>query len=99
MISELTTGQRQAALAFLAMLALGGLFLAALGRADPIAGHGWLVLVYALLSLFAILTYYYDPEPKVDRSTEYYDAPVKAGIILSMIWAVVGMFVGDWVAW
>ena len=85
MISELTTGQRQAALVFLAMLALGGLFVAALGRADPIAGHGWLVLVLALLSLFAILTRYYDPEPKADRSAEYYDTPVKVDIIVSMI--------------
>ena len=27
------------------------------------------------------------------------DDPAKAGIVLAMTWAVVGMFVGDWVAW
>ena len=99
MVSELTTGQRQMALTFLAMLALLGLFVAAFGRADPIGGHGWLVLVFSLLSLFAVLTNYYDPEPAADRSAAYYDAPVKAGIIIAMIWAVIGMFVGAWVAW
>ena len=40
MISELTTGQRQTALVFLALLAFGGLFVAALAGADPLAGHG-----------------------------------------------------------
>src|SRR5688572_12991404 len=99
MVSELTSGQRQAALVFLVLLAFGGLFVAGFGCADPIAGHGWLVLAVALLSVFAIIARYYDPEPAADRSGAYYDAPVKAGIILAMIWAVIGMFVGDWVAW
>src|SRR5690606_3904340 len=99
MLSELTTGQRQAAMVFLALFAFGGLFVAGFGGADPIAGHGWLVLAIALLSLFAVLTRYFDPEPAADRSGAYYDAPVKAGIIIAMIWAVAGMFVGDWVAW
>ena len=71
MISELTTGQRQAALLFLAVFAIGGLFLAAFGRADPIAGHGWLVLVFALLSLFGVLTRYYDPEPAADSAADW----------------------------
>jgi len=99
MLSELTTGQRQAAMVFLALFAFGGLFVAGFGGADPIAGHGWLVLAIALLSLFAVLTRYFDPEPAADRSGAYYDAPVRAGIIIAMIWAVAGMFVGDWVAW
>ncbi|HRE44205.1 MAG TPA: cytochrome-c oxidase, cbb3-type subunit I [Terricaulis sp.] len=99
MLSALTTSQRQAALGFLVLLAFIGLLVAGVGRADPIAGHGWLVVTFSLLSIFAIMTRYYDPEPPADRSRTYYDEPVKAGIILAMIWAVVGMFVGDWVAW
>ncbi|MCA8886953.1 MAG: hypothetical protein KDA35_10015, partial [Hyphomonadaceae bacterium] len=98
-MSELTSGQRQAALIFLALVACVGLFVAGFGGADPIAAHGWLVLGVALISAFAVLTRFHDPEPVADRSGSYYDAPVKAGIILAMVWAVLAMFVGDWVAW
>ena len=49
-----------------------------------------------VVRIFAIMTRFH-PEPPADRSRTYYDEPVKAGIILAMIWAVVGMFVGDWV--
>mgnify|MGYP000922478346 CR=1 FL=1 len=63
MLRALTTSQRQAALVFLVLLAFVGLFVAGIGRADPIAGHGWLMLAVSLLSFFAILTRYYDPEP------------------------------------
>ena len=34
-----------------------------------------------------------------DRLDRYYDDPTKFGIVLAMVWAVVGLFVGDWVAW
>ncbi|MGE3770994.1 MAG: cytochrome-c oxidase, cbb3-type subunit I [Bdellovibrionales bacterium] len=99
MISDLTRGQRQLTLIFLSFMALAGLFVAALGRADPIATHGWLVFVVSLLSIFAVVSRFYDPDPPTDSSAVYYDTPVKTGIIIAMAWAVIGLFVGDWVAW
>src|SRR5690606_38257508 len=38
------------------------------------------------------------PEPVEDRALSYYDDPIKAGIALTMAWAIFGMFVGVWVA-
>ena len=37
-------------------------------------------------------------EPTEDREASYYDDPIKAGIVLAMVWAVFGMFMGVWVA-
>ena len=34
----------------------------------------------------------------MDRQASYYDDPIKVGIVLSMAWAVFGMFMGVWVA-
>ena len=41
---------------------------------------------------------FYEPEPTEDREASYYDDPIKVGIVLSMAWAVFGMFMGVWVA-
>ena len=38
-------------------------------------------------------------EPSDERLTQYYGDPSKAGVVLSMIWLVIGFTVGDWVAW
>ena len=38
------------------------------------------------------------PEPSAERLNEYYDAPTRVGLILTLLWAVVGMGVGFWVA-
>ena len=38
------------------------------------------------------------PEPTEDRTVSYYDDPTKVGIILALVWAVVGMALGVWVA-
>lgn len=34
-----------------------------------------------------------------EQTDDYYDERSRIGIILAMVWAVLGMFVGDWVAW
>src|SRR5690606_8501624 len=39
------------------------------------------------------------PEPDESRFDHYYDDPTKVGVVLSMIWAVFGLAIGDWVAW
>ncbi|MEZ5980988.1 MAG: cytochrome-c oxidase, cbb3-type subunit I [Parvularculaceae bacterium] len=42
---------------------------------------------------------HYEPEPDPEHRGKYGDDPTKVGITLALAWAVVGMFVGDWVAW
>ncbi len=99
MVSQLTRNERQLALTILGALGLCGLAMAAMGRDDLIGGHGAFILLASLGLGFLVISSFYDPEPSPERLAHYYDDPSKVGIILSMIWAVFGLFVGDWVAW
>jgi len=100
-VSALTASERTGALAILFALLGAGVVMAAstATRSDPMGFHGYLVMLYALGVMVALLRGYFDAEPPSSRLEHYYDDPTKAGIILAMGWAVVGMFVGDWVAW
>jgi len=99
MVSTMTTNERQIALVISALVALCGIVLAAAGRHDPLGTHGLLILLAGLASAFFILRGYYDPEPSPERLSSYFDEPIKAGIVIAMVWALVGMVFGDWVAW
>ena len=101
MVSGLTIGERQGAIVILVLLAvIGTIMAAAAGRTgDPMSVHGFIVLLFSLAVLAAVFWGYYTPAPDEGRLKSYYDDPSKAGIIIAMIWAVIGMFVGDWVAW
>ncbi len=99
MIAQLTRSERQSALIILLALAAVGVAMAAAGSQDPFGVHGAMVLVAAILGGFAVVSGYYAPEPPAERLESYYDSPTKFGIVAAMVWAVVGMAVGDWVAW
>jgi len=98
MVSGLTVAERQLSLAVLIALSLCGLAMAAGGRGDPLGIHGFIVMAASLGLTFLVISRYYDPEPPAERLSHYYDDPTKVGIVLTMIWAVIGMFVGVWVA-
>ncbi|EXL02329.1 cytochrome-c oxidase, cbb3-type subunit I [Aquamicrobium defluvii] len=98
MVSGLTVSERQLSLVVLTALALCGLAMAAAGRADALGIHGFIVLAFSLGLIFLVISRYNDPEPPTERLSRYYDDPTKVGIVLTMIWAVVGMFFGVWVA-
>ncbi|MEC4590140.1 MULTISPECIES: cytochrome-c oxidase, cbb3-type subunit I [Nitrospirillum] len=99
MVAQLTVFERQLALGLLIALALLGLTFGVVGAGDPVGVHGLLVVGIAVALAFAVIGGIGAPEPDAARLSRYYDDPSKAGIVLTMIWAVVGMFVGDWVAW
>lgn len=98
-MGQLTKSERYYALLILLGLALCGIALRVAGNGDPIAVHGALISVAAIAGLAKILSIYFDPEPSEERLTRYYDDPTKLGILLTMAWAVFGMFIGDWAAW
>jgi len=98
MVSTLTRSERQAAIGVSILVAICGLAFAALGRHDVLEIHGFLILAFGLLCAFAVINGYYEPEPTEERLASYYDAPIKAGITLSMAWAVFALFIGVWVA-
>ena len=99
MIGQLTKAERQYALLILFGLALCGLIFGIAGKDDPLGIHGALIGVVALAGIFKVISVYYDPEPGDERLDRYYDDPSKFGIVLAMVWAVFGLFIGDWVAW
>jgi len=98
MISELTRDERRLAVVLLGLLTAIGLAMAIGGRDDLMGVHGWLVALLAGTGTFLVLRGLDGPEPPASRLTEYYDTPTKVGIILTLIWGVIGMFMGLWVA-
>ncbi len=99
MVSTLTVTERQVALVISALLAMLGLALASAGRNDPIMLHGFLIMLAGIAGVFVVIGGYFAPEPGPERLHHYYDDPIKVGIVLSMIWALAAMIMGDWVAW
>lgn len=99
MVSGLTLVERQIAIFLSLILLVWGIVFAAAGSGDPIGAQGFIIAAYAIAVVGAIITGYYAPAPGVDRLSSYYDDPTKFGIIVAMLWAIFGMFVGDWVAW
>ena len=98
MAATLTATERQLALVISGFVALCGLFLAAAGRQDALEAHGFIILLFGLACTFAVVHAFQEPEPDEERLTHYYDEPIKAGLAISMAWAVFGMFIGVWVA-
>jgi cytochrome c oxidase cbb3-type subunit 1 len=98
MVSQLTVSERQLGLVILSALAVCGLAMAIAGRDDLLGIHGFIVVLASVGVAFLVIRGYYTPEPDESRLSRYYDDPTKVGIVLSMIWAVIGMFFGVWVA-
>src|SRR6188474_832426 len=98
MVAQLTSGERRLAIVVLVLVALAGLAMAVAGRADALGVHGLIVMVASVALIFVVLAAFYAPEPSPGRLDHYYDDPSKVGIVLSMAWAVFGMFMGVWVA-
>jgi cytochrome c oxidase cbb3-type subunit 1 len=99
MVSQLTVSERQNSIVILLVMAGVGLAMAIVGRGDPLGVHGFLVTALSVAMIFVVGARYFTPEPSEDRLTRYYDDPSKVGVILAMLWVVLGLTVGDWVAW
>jgi cytochrome c oxidase cbb3-type subunit 1 len=99
MVSGLMIKEREGALAILAVLAVCGLVMAIADPQGPLQFHGFLIVLCSLALLFVVMSGYFAPEPSEARFNSYFDDPSKAGIVLAMVWAVFGMFIGAWVAW
>lgn len=98
MMSNLTSAERARAMLITGIGVLIGLVMAVAGQGDPMGVHGWIVLLFCGVLFVVVANSVYDPEPTEDRTTAYYDDPTKVGILIALIWAVVGMGMGVWVA-
>lgn len=99
MITNLTVAERQWALIVLLVGGLIGLTMAAVGAGEPFGAHGFLVLLFCAALFVPLLSRLGEPEPEPHGGRSYYDDPIKVGLILAMVWAVIGMFFGLWVAY
>ena len=99
MISQLTLTERKQGLVILLLLALVGLLILIVGRADVIAVHGFIIILFCACIAYPLFRSLNRPEPNNERFESYYDDPTKVGILISISWGVIGMAVGDWIAW
>lgn len=97
-MGQLTTRERDLAAAILVVLAVVGIAMAAVGRADPLGVHGAIVLLYSLALLYLIMSTSFGPAPDPSRVSRYYDDPIKVGVAFTLFWAIFGMFFGVWAA-
>ncbi|NVP57172.1 cytochrome-c oxidase, cbb3-type subunit I [Mycoplana rhizolycopersici] len=98
MVALLTALERTYAAIILVFVICVGVAMAVAGRGDLMAAHGWIVALFGMVVMAVLLRGIDAPEPWEERFREYYDDPTKVGIILALIWGVIGMFVGVWVA-
>jgi cytochrome c oxidase cbb3-type subunit 1 len=99
MIGQLTTSERQRAIFLLIVIACVGLVMVAAGKDDPFGIHGLMVIAACIVAAFYVISGFFAPEPSADRASSYNDEPAKIAVLAAMIWAALGMFAGDWVAW
>lgn len=98
MISSLSLAERRIALVMATALTLLGWGMAAVARHGVMAVHGAMAGLLGLGLVFAIGGALYDPAPGPERLRRYYDAPTRFGIGATLVWALIGMGVGVWVA-
>jgi cytochrome c oxidase cbb3-type subunit 1 len=99
MVGRLTRNERVVAVVLTILLAAAGILMARAGSADPLGTHGLIVIAFALVVAIFLIRGLDAPEPGPERLKQYYDDPSRAGVVLAMVWALIGFFVGDWAAW
>jgi cytochrome c oxidase cbb3-type subunit 1 len=97
-VAQLTHGERVLAIVVTGLVMAVGLAMAIGGQNDLMGVHGWVVLLFAGAVLLVVLRTLEAPAPDPERLSHYYDDPTKVGIILTLIWGVIGMAFGAWVA-
>ena len=97
-MAQLTGSERRTAMIISFLVGSVGLVMAIVGQDDPMGVHGWIVFAFGAVFFIAIGNALDLPEPSEDRFALYYDDPTKAGVFLALIWAIIGMGMGVWLA-
>ncbi len=98
MIAQLTRTERHVGFFLAVCLAFLGLTMAAAGNHDPMGVHGFMALGLGAVLIFAVGGTLEEPEPDPARLQRYYDDPTKVAVVLAMVWGVIAMGVGLWIA-
>ena len=91
MTETLSISERRIGVVLSVLLALMGLVMAAAARHGVMSTHGFMALGLGIGLAFLLAGALYDPEPPTDRLRRYYDAPTRFGIVMTLIWAIIGM--------
>src|SRR6266545_2835389 len=81
-----------------ALCALVGLILALAGKDPAIKFHGCVLFAAAGLAFLYILTQVVEQREPQDKAG-YADGVIRAGVIATVFWGLVGFLVGDLIAW
>ncbi len=96
--TTLSQSERQVGFGLAIALAVLGLVMAAGAKQGAMAVHGAMAMMLGMYLVFYIGGSFYQPEPNADRVNQYYDAPTRFGVTMTLIWAMIGMTAGVWVA-
>src|SRR5690554_4441482 len=97
-MGSLSRSERHVGLLLAALLAALGLLMAVAARHGAMAVHGWMAFLAGLALVFVVAGSLHENEPDAERRRQFYDDPTRFGIAMTLIWAVVGMGVGVWLA-
>src|SRR3546814_20640349 len=89
--------ERKVAFAISVLLVFWGLAFAAAGQHDLLGIHGLIIVACGFAGVFVALLSFHEPDPSPDLMADHYDAPIKAGAILALAWAVFALCNGVWV--
>ena len=92
-------GETYAYLALAFLLGLAGLLMLSAGEEGVMVLHGAIVFAAALYGFYKLIAHAYSIIPSEPAELSYNDAIVRVAIVLTVIWAMIGFTVGDWLAW
>lgn len=99
MTESLSPFERRIGLALAVALAVLGLAMAAVSRHGVMSVHGFMAFGLGMALVFRLgAALFQDAPPPPDRLSRYDDAPTRFGIAMTLIWAMIGMGIGVWVA-
>ncbi|GGJ40294.1 cytochrome-c oxidase, cbb3-type subunit I [Neoroseomonas lacus] len=98
MIASLSINERQVGLMLTIGVAILGLIMLGAAKEGPMAVHGAMALALGIVLAFSLVGSLFDPDAPGGRAARYYDEPTRFGLMLTLIWGVVAMSVGVWVA-
>jgi cytochrome c oxidase cbb3-type subunit 1 len=92
-------GETYAYLTLAFLLGLAGLLMLSAGEEGVMVMHGVIVFAAALYGFYKLIAHAYSTQPLEPVALSYNDSITRVAIVLTVIWALIGFGVGDWLAW
>ena len=96
MLNQLTRSERNLGTILTGLVLLAGLAMAIGGSGDLMGAQGWIVVVFSVAVLLALLLSLNAPEPSAGRIEAFYDGSMQGGGTPPPIWGGTGRLLGGW---